>query len=65
MERKIQILGNIVCAKITLKTEEDHAIFIKKLKNYCKSKLAKFKVPIKIEIIDKIQYNYRFKKIIR
>jgi acyl-CoA synthetase (AMP-forming)/AMP-acid ligase II len=61
---KNTILGNIVCAKITLKTEEDHAIFIKKLKNYCKSKLAKFKVPIKIVIIDKIQYNYRFKKII-
>lgn len=60
---KNPLLGNIVCAKVKLKNEEDHIIFVKKLKNYCKSKLPKFKVPIKIQIDSKIQYNYRFKKI--
>jgi acyl-CoA synthetase (AMP-forming)/AMP-acid ligase II len=60
---KNPLLGNIVCAKVKLKNEEDHIIFIKKLKNYCKSKLPKFKVPIKIQIDNQIHYNYRFKKI--
>ena len=57
------ILGNIVCAKIRLIDDQDHSIFKIKLKEFCKSKLKKFMIPIKITFDNKQQYNYRFKKI--
>ena len=57
------ILGNIVCAKIRLIDNQDSNIFKIKLKEFCKSKLKKFMIPIKITFDDKQQYNYRFKKI--
>lgn len=57
------ILGNIVCAKIRLKDNSDLNDFKIKLKKLCKQKLKKFMIPVKITYDDKIQYNYRFKKI--
>jgi long-chain acyl-CoA synthetase len=60
---KNPIVGNIVCAKITLKQPEDSGQLIARLKTYCRSRLQNFKVPIKIQIIDAKQYSERYKKI--
>jgi long-chain acyl-CoA synthetase len=60
---KNPLMGNIVCSAITLinKTEDDKK-FIKELKSFLASKLEPYKVPIKIKIIDSVQYTERFKK---
>lgn len=56
------LLGNIVCAKISLKSSEDSNLFKKRLKLFCKSKLQSFKIPVKIEILDEIIITERQKK---
>lgn len=57
------ITGQIVCAKIKIKKDTDHKLFIKEVKSYCRSKLASFKVPVKISIENYELYSDRFKKI--
>jgi len=59
---KNPITGNIVCAKVTLKQNEDKKDFIKRLKRFCRSKLESFKVPVKIIITNELQHSERFKK---
>jgi len=57
------ITGNIVCAKVRLKNDEEKKEFSRRLKRYCSDRLVKFKVPVKVEIVDEKQYGDRFKKI--
>jgi len=59
------ILGNIVCAKISLIETEDHKAFTEKVKSHCLSKLEKYKVPVRITIVDHKLHNDRFKKMRR
>ena len=59
---KNQIMGNIVCAKVRLLKEEDKKQFITRLKIYCRQKLQSYKVPVKVIIDSKEQFNERFKK---
>ncbi len=59
---KNPIIGNIVCASVRLTKNEDPNVFISGLKKYCHGKLPKFKVPIKINIVDEDLYSERFKK---
>jgi len=62
--QKNPIMGNIVCAKIRLKDDnEDFNEFKKKLKIFCKNRLQKYKIPVKIIFDNSTQSNYRFKKI--
>lgn len=56
------IIGNIVCAKISLLKKESEKNFIKKVKEYCSKHLKNYKIPIKITIVDEKQYTERFKK---
>ncbi|RJP80131.1 MAG: long-chain fatty acid--CoA ligase [Desulfobacteraceae bacterium] len=57
------IMGQIVCAKVTLLEEEDSSQFSKRLKKYCKDKLEPYKIPVKIKITKNKLHNTRFKKI--
>jgi acyl-coenzyme A synthetase/AMP-(fatty) acid ligase len=59
---KNPIMGNIVCAKVRLLKDEDKKQFTLRLKIYCKQKLQSFKVPVKVIIDEKEQFNDRFKK---
>ena len=60
---KNSIMGNIVCAKITLtKQNENPKATIRKIKNYCREKLQNYKVPARIKIVNEKQYSERFKK---
>jgi len=59
------ILGNIVCAKISLVTAEDHKAFINRVKAHCASKLDRHKVPVRITIVDHKLHSDRFKKMRR
>jgi len=57
------IMGNIVCAQISLNTDEDHRAAATRLKRYCRERLSAYKVPVKVAILDEKQYSDRFKKI--
>ena len=59
---KNPIMGNIVCAKVRLVNDMDKKIFARELKLYCSTRLEKFKIPVKIKIIDEEQHSSRFKK---
>lgn len=57
------IIGNIVCAKVTLLQDEDHRSFTTRLKNFCRQRLQNYKVPVKVVIDIDHQHSARFKKI--
>jgi acyl-coenzyme A synthetase/AMP-(fatty) acid ligase len=56
------ILGNIVCARVSLVNDEDPKKFALKLKQYCRERLQSYKVPIKILVAQEKQHSDRFKK---
>ena len=56
------IVGNIVCAKVSLLNHEEHKQFARRLKQYCLAKMQSYKVPVKIQVTDKKQHSDRFKK---
>ena len=64
---KNAITGEIVCADITPanKVSEPEREFVAKIKQHCRSKLQRYKVPVKINIVNDRQYSDRFKKIRR
>jgi long-chain acyl-CoA synthetase len=59
------ILGNIVCAKISLIEPEEQNAFARKVKLHCSSKLERYKVPVKVTIVDHKLHSDRFKKMRR
>lgn len=59
---KNAILGNVVCARISLIDDEPKKEFVARLKSHCRKYLQAYKVPVKVDIISSIQYNARFKK---
>ena len=63
------LTGQMVSSKIVLDNSKFlnlNEINLKKcIKNYCSSKLDKYKVPVKINFVDKIEFTDRFKKVIK
>ena len=62
---KNPITGNIVVARFNLEQAEPLPGLKKRMREFCRDRLAPFKVPVKIEIVDDEQYGARFKKIRR
>jgi long-chain acyl-CoA synthetase len=62
---KNAILGNIICAKISLIEPEDNTACIDRVQSYCESRLENHKVPMKITIVDYKLHSNRFKKMRR
>ena len=60
---KNAITGQSVCVKLVLKDESDKLEFKKKLRAFCKDKLANFKIPSKLEIVKNLELNSRFKRL--
>ena len=60
---KNPITGNIVCARVKLHKDEDSKTFNIRLKKYCSDRMEKYKVPVKIKIVEEKLYSERFKKI--
>jgi len=59
---KNPIIGNIVCAKVRLKNNENKKDFTNGLIKYCAEKLKGYKVPVKVQIDYEEQYSDRYKK---
>lgn len=56
------ITGNVVVARINLTQPEDRGTIQKRIREYCRSRLEPYKVPVKIEIVDRNQFSGRYKK---
>jgi acyl-coenzyme A synthetase/AMP-(fatty) acid ligase len=56
------ITGQIVCAKIVIDKEIDKTELKQKIKKTCSQKLDKYKNPVKIIFLDKIEFTTRYKK---
>ncbi len=59
------LVGHIVCAKIRTREPVDPAEFEALVKRYCGERLERFKVPVKVEVVDRYQFGDRFKKVRR
>ncbi len=60
---KNAIMGNIVCADIALQpNEKNKKSRVKEIKAHCKEELENFKIPIKINAVEKKLYSERLKK---
>jgi long-chain acyl-CoA synthetase len=57
------IIGNIVCARVTLIEDEDNRAFVRRLKNFCRVRLEDYKVPVKVITVRGPQHSARFKKV--
>jgi long-chain acyl-CoA synthetase len=62
---KNQLLGNIVCAKVKLVRPEPVDEFLLRLRTYCKTRLDRYKIPLKITVSDDKQVDVRSKKMRR
>jgi long-chain acyl-CoA synthetase len=60
---KSPLIGNIVCAKVRLIEPEERAALTARLKAFCQSRLERFKVPVKVFVLEEEQYGDRFKKV--
>jgi len=56
------ITGQIVAAEIVLKENSDPKTMKRTIKNYCRSKLSPYKVPVKIIFKDATKFSNRYKK---
>jgi len=59
------ITGNIVCADISLVRPENPGQCMVRIKKACYERLQPWKVPVKINVVDEISLNQRFKKVRR
>jgi len=62
---KNPITGNIVVARVNLFEPEDVVTLKKRIRAFCKDKLARFKIPVKVEAAEGDQFSARFKKLRR
>jgi long-chain acyl-CoA synthetase len=60
--RRNPIVGNMVCARVRLRQDEDRRAFATRLKQHCAARLEKYKVPVKVIVDQERQYGERFKK---
>ncbi len=59
------ITGHVVFARVKLSREEALSDFRRRMHEFCKDKLARFKIPQKVEIVDATLHGERFKKMRR
>ena len=56
------ILGNAVCARVTPLEGVDANGLAIRVKKHCRERLERFKVPVKVEVVEGSQHGERFKK---
>ncbi len=59
---KNAIIGNVVSAKVKIKSDFSEKETIQSIKKFCYENLERYKVPVKIIAVKKEQYSGRFKK---
>jgi long-chain acyl-CoA synthetase len=54
--------GNVVVARINLAENEDHTVARRRVREFCRSRLESYKVPVKVEFVETNQFTGRYKK---
>lgn len=62
---KNPITGNIVIARVNLFEPEEAPAFRRRVRTFCRDKLASYKIPVKVEISGHEQFNARYKRVRR
>ena len=57
------LIGEIVCAQVKLRDSVGTEGFAAALKRHCRKRLDRFKVPVRVEIVDDLAVGDRFKKL--
>ncbi len=57
------VTGQIVACRVNLATAEEPREFRKRLRTFCRERLAPYKVPVKIDVTDTKQWNARHKRL--
>ena len=57
------IMGSVVAAKVCLDSNETALEFKKRMREFCKDKLQRYKIPSIVEIVDEIKISDRYKKV--
>lgn len=57
------IVGQIVCARVTLQSHESAPDFHRRLLRFCQQRLAGFQIPLKTELVGEAQHSLRLKRI--
>ena len=60
---KNSIIGEMICAKVRLINPDDKKLVKRRLIKFCSKRLKKYMIPMKVNILQKEQYNIRYKKI--
>ncbi len=60
---KNPITGNIVTAQVSLVEEEPPKALSIRLKAFCRQRMAAYKIPVKVKVVDQKQHSERFKKL--
>jgi long-chain acyl-CoA synthetase len=59
------ITGNVVTARVNLFEPEDPRAFRKRMRAFCRGRLALYKIPVRVEISTADQFNARYKRMRR
>jgi acyl-CoA synthetase (AMP-forming)/AMP-acid ligase II len=58
------LMGSVVHARVSLEADEDRDEAIERLRRHCRERLAKYKVPVRFEIVQaEAQHSARYKKL--
>jgi acyl-CoA synthetase (AMP-forming)/AMP-acid ligase II len=57
------MMGQIVAARFNLKEPEPLDLFKRRMNAHCRERLAKYQIPVFVEIVTEEQYGTRFKKL--
>ncbi|MEX2381669.1 MAG: hypothetical protein WD490_04745, partial [Opitutales bacterium] len=56
------ILGQVVAAEVVATGETNEKELARKIRRHCRTKLAPYKVPVTIRVVDEIAVSERFKR---
>lgn len=59
------LTGNIVTARVKLSTDEELGEFRRRMRQFCRERLTRFKIPQKVELVSDSMQGTRFKKMRR
>ena len=57
------VTGQVVVARVTLAQAEDQESLERRVRRFCRSRLAAYKVPVAVEIVEGDHHSQRFKKV--
>lgn len=57
------VMGNIMVARVNLFLPEEVMAFKRRMRAFCKDRIARFKIPVRVDVVKRDQFSPRFKKV--